>query len=127
MKLLHYGKDGGGESTVWGFWLIEWKKLFSIAVLRFENGSRDAYHNHAFNAISWVLSGKLVECPIDGNKTVYKPSFRPIWTPRSMFHKVLSEGRTWVLTFRGSWVEEWNEYLPEEGLITLQDGRRRVA
>ena len=56
MKLCYVGKDGGPESTVWGFWLIEIKKLFSVALLCFENGSREAFHTHAFNSVSWVLT-----------------------------------------------------------------------
>mgnify|MGYP001575993171 CR=1 FL=1 len=58
MKLFYYGKDGGPESHVWGFWLIEAKSLFSIVLLRFENGTREAYHSHAFNSLSWVLRGR---------------------------------------------------------------------
>ena len=49
MKLFKYMKDGGPESTVWGYFLIEIKSLFTIVLLHFKNGSREAYHNHAFN------------------------------------------------------------------------------
>jgi len=54
-------KDGGPDSTVTGYWLIESKKWFSIVLLKFEGKSREAFHTHAFNAISWLLKGKLIE------------------------------------------------------------------
>lgn len=104
MKLFYKGKDGGPESHVWGYWLVELKKLFSIALLRFEDGSRDAFHSHAFNSISWLLTGTLIEHMGDSDKVIeYKPSIWPILTYRGTFHKVVSEGRSWVLTFRGPW------------------------
>lgn len=53
MKLLFKRKDGGQQSTVTGYWLIEWKNVFSIVLLKFEKGTREAYHTHAFNAFSW--------------------------------------------------------------------------
>lgn len=134
MKLFSYGKDGGEESTVWGYWLVEIKSLFSVALLCFEDGSREAYHNHAFNCISWVLKGKLKEdiIQIDNDDEfhtykVYKPAIFPIRTYKNTFHKVSSSGRTWVFTIRGPWNKEWNEYLPEEQrIITLKSGRKIV-
>lgn len=144
MKLFHYGKDGGPDSTVWGFWLIEWKRVFSIALLCFEDGSREAYHSHAFNSISWVLSGNLVETEIHprtglplirlqnngsekGPLYHYPPSFLPVFTARDRMHKVTSVGRTWVLTFRGPWSKTWKEYLPiSNEYVTLTHGRRKI-
>jgi len=41
--------------------LIEWKILFSIGILHFQEGSREAFHNHAFNAITFWLSGDVTE------------------------------------------------------------------
>ena len=55
--LFHTGKDGGPESKVDGYWLFRHKRLFTVALLRFSKGSREAYHSHAFNAVSWVLTG----------------------------------------------------------------------
>ncbi len=125
MKLLSYGKDGGPDSCVWGVWLVEIKSLFSVAVLCFENGSREAFHNHAFNSISWVLKGELSEDFLDGKGRPHYPSFKPIITRRSTFHKVTSFGRTWVITFRGPWKKEWKEFLPKtEEFVTLQSGRK---
>jgi hypothetical protein len=137
VRFLHYGKDGGKESTVWGFFLVEIKSLFSIVLLRFENGSREAYHDHAFNAISWVLKGQLKEQRIykKGNAVgiaetaqFYNPSVRPIYTARNHFHMVLSNGTTWVFSIRGPWSKTWHEYLPNEGKhVTFTHGRKEAA
>ena len=125
MKLLQKCKDGGPESTVTGWFLVEAKKLLSVAVLRFSDGSREAYHSHAFNCISWVLRGRLEEVHLDGHVVVHKPSWGPILTYRDTFHKVYSRGDTWVFTLRGPWVDEWREYLPNQGrFVTLTHGRR---
>ena len=57
MKLFKKMKDGGPHSTVTGYWLIEWKAVFSIVLLKFEGKSRETFHTHAFNCISWLISG----------------------------------------------------------------------
>lgn len=131
MKILYKGKDGGSESTVTGYWLIEWKPVFSIALLRLDDGSREAYHSHAFNAVSWLLSGRLIEEIIceDGSwgTRLYNPSIKPILTPRECFHKVTSVGRSWAITFRGPWNKTWKEYLPLENRHrTLTNGRKEI-
>lgn len=127
MKFFHYGKDGGPESTVHGFWFIEIKSLFSIAILRFSKGSRDHYHSHAFNCWSWVLKGRLREEHIDGREASYKPSIKPVATYRSTFHRVLSEGVSWVFTVRGPWDKIWMEYNPANSTyIRLAEGRKEV-
>lgn len=128
MKLFSYGKDGGKDSCVWGFWLIELKAWFSIAFLVFEDGSRDAYHSHAFNCLSLVLWGRLREEHLDGHAVDYVPSVVPVVTKRTTFHKVTSVGRTVVLTFRGPWSSTWMEYLPDEDrTVALTHGRKEVA
>lgn len=133
MKLFYKGKDGGPESKVTGYWLIESKKFFSIALLRFDKGSRESYHNHAFHAISWVLWGALSELVLhkkwtDPQAYWYKPSLFPIITPRSRFHRVFGDAPvSWALTFRGPWVDIWNEYLPSsQKHITLTHGRKEL-
>lgn len=134
MKLFKWMKDGGPESRVFGFFLVEIKKLFSIVLLRFDNGSRDAFHSHAFNSISWLIRGELLEFRIlswDKIKQVkitkYLPSFNLIITTRDNLHRVESYGITWVLTFRGPWSNTWQEFLPEtEEIITLTNGRKIV-
>lgn len=127
MKVLSYGKDGGQDSNVWGFWFIEIKSLFSIVVLCFEEGSREVYHSHAFNALTWFVRGEVDEHHTDGRVLNWTPSFMPKYTPRSCFHKVFSKKRTWALSIRGPWVEKWQEYNPKtDKTITLTHGRREV-
>lgn len=126
MKLLYHGTDGGKCSTVWGYWLVELKRLFSIVLLRFAPGSRDAHHSHAFNSVSWVLRGKLIERHLGGDVEIHVPSWRPIVTRRTTFHKVTSIGTTWVFSLRGPWARTWQEHTDGEGTYTLASGRVRV-
>ena len=128
MRFLELCKDGGSSSTVWAYVLIELKWFFSVMLLHFEDGSREAYHDHAFNAISWVLSGRLTEYIKDGPTNEYRPSWRPIITKRTTFHKVVSDGDTWVFTLRGPWKAFWREYMPDEDReVTLTHGRMSVT
>jgi len=125
MKLFYKGKDGGPESRVWGYWLIEQKKLISIALMHFQDGTRGVYHSHAFNSLSWVLWGELTEVRIDGTQKIYKPSIIPIWTSRSNVHRVSSKNNSWVLTFRGRWHDMWMEFDPWTKRVThLTTGRK---
>jgi hypothetical protein len=131
LKLFHKAKDGGVESKVTGYWLIESKRFFSIALLRFDGGTRDAYHNHAFNAISWVLDGCLKEesSPSEGHtfREYYYSSIVPIITLRDRMHRVTGiANKTWVLTFRGPWDDTWKEQFPNGKEITLTHGRKEV-
>lgn len=128
MKLLKKMKDGGPDSTVTGYWLIESKSLFSICLLKFEGKSREAFHNHAFNSIAWVLKGKLTENMLDGTINIHKSSIFPFYVSREDFHKVDSDGTTWVLNIRGPWLNKWKEYLPAESRFrTLTNGRIEVT
>lgn len=133
MKFFKLMKDGGKESKVWGFFAVEIKKLLSIVLLHFENGSREAYHNHAFHSISWVLKGRLDEFTLDCNTlkdklVVHKPSFLPVFTSRWNMHMVQSAGDTYVLSFRGPWLNAWMEYLPQtKEIVLLTHGRVEVA
>lgn len=132
MKFLWNDKDGGLESKVWCYG-IEFKSLFSIVLLRFENGSREAYHSHAFNCLNWVLRGGLIERRKDlkaprlfyTQTLKYKPSVMPFIIKRDHLHKVSGVGRTWVLSFRGPWSETWKEFVDGK-LITLTHGRKEV-
>lgn len=128
MKIFKRCKDGGPESTVTAYVLFEIKWLASVMLLRFDNGSRDAYHNHAFNAVSWLLRGELHESNLYSPSRGYIPSIRPIVTKRSTFHKVSSLGRSWALTFRGPWSKTWREYDLYRGrYTTLTHGRKVVS
>jgi hypothetical protein len=133
MKFIHKSKDGGSESNVTGYWLIEWKKCFSIVLLRFDKGSREAFHNHAFNAVSWILSGALLEEARENGFTRWKallPSPLPIYTSRDRMHKVYGAAdRTWALSFRGPWNLYWKEhFVSDEGTkeVTLTHGRKVI-
>ena len=133
----HWGsKDGGAESHVYAYGL-ELKSLFSVLVLRFEDGTRDAYHSHAFDAVSWVLSGELEELVqhdrfgvVSYTPHYHKPGEGMIHTARETVHRVRSIGTTWVLSLRGPWVDTWTESVPSrEGRYTprtLTHGRRVV-
>ena len=123
--------DGGKSSGVTGYFLIEWKILFSIGLLRFQKGSRDNYHNHAFNACTWWLKGKVEEDRRYADEisisTEYEPSIKPKITKRDNMHRVFAKETSWALTFRGPWNDIWQEYKPIEKLIiNLTHGRKIV-
>lgn len=137
MKIFKKAKDGGKESTVTGYWLIEIKSLFSIVLLKFENGSRDVYHSHAFDSLNWILSGCVKEYLIEndwdgesacaGKTNYYKKSLFPVLTKRSTFHKVVSIGTTWVFAIRGPWSKSWKEFDPKTNEIySLKNGRIKI-
>ena len=129
VKVLKLAPDGGVKSGVTGLFVIEIKKLFSIVLLHFGNGTREAYHSHAFNAVTWFLKGKVIEHRLgDGNTITSKPfgpSIKPKITLRDNCHRVESLGDTWAISFRGPWRDTWQEYLPKEDKrVTLTHGRK---
>lgn len=127
MKLFKKMKDGGPDSNVTGYWLVEIKSLFSIVLLRFADGSRENYHSHAFHAFSWVMKGKLLEEHMQLKTNHIYPSWIPFITTRQCFHRVTSYGDTWALTFRGPWSKSWAEYSPvTEEIIVLSNGRKEL-
>ncbi len=128
MKILFGSKDGGEESRVYMYG-VESKRIGSVLLLRFEDGSREAYHTHAFNAVSWVLRGALTEEVVVAKvkkfglgpdkwfhfaetveQKTLRPSLAPVRTPRERFHKVSSWGRSWVLSLRGPWAKTWTDF-----------------
>lgn len=116
--------DGGKESGVTGYFLIEWKKFFSIGLLHFKEGSREAYHDHAFNALSWFVSGSVTEKHLSGEEKEFRPSFIPKYTKRECFHKVVAHKNTWCFTIRGPWKDVWQEYRePTKQFVNLTHGR----
>lgn len=126
-SLFKTSHDGGSNSGVTGFWLIEWKPVFSIVVLKFNKGTREAYHSHAFSALTWWLKGKVIEHHIDGNKNHWAPSFFPKYTPKKCFHKVEALEDTYALSIRGPWDKTWQEYSQNEHqLVTLGNGREII-
>ena len=105
--------------------MCEFKRVFSVVLLRFDNGSREAYHDHAFDCFSWVLRGELNEQFLAGPRRVHRASVKPFVTRRRDFHKVSSNGTTWVLSFRGPWLKRWHERTPG-GFVELTSGREVV-
>ena len=132
-RLFYVKPDGGKDSGVTAYFLIEWKVLFSIGILHFKEGTREAYHNHAFNALTWWLNGSVLERHYSDSETTlyslptkkFKPSLKPKITKRDCFHKVIANKDTWALTFRGPWRDTWNEF-KQNKLITLTHGRKII-
>lgn len=129
MKFFTKRADGGPLSNVIGFWLVEIKRLFSIVLLKFGHGSRENYHSHAMNSTSWFVKGKrLIEQNADGSVVEYRPSWKPIITPRDKVHRVFAEGDCWVISFRGPWRKAWYEVDPSTGeIIYLAHSRKRIT
>ena len=134
MKFFRKAKDGGPESTVTGYWLAEIKWLFSIVLLRFDDGTRDSFHSHAFDSLNWVLKGCVREellsataISASDSHNEYTPSILPVLTRRETFHRVRSFGTTWVLSIRGPWRGTWREWSPKsQQYVTLTHGRKEV-
>jgi len=132
-RIAYKKYDGGKESGVIGYCLIEWKILFSIVLLKFNHGSRENYHSHAFNAVTWFLSGRVKEetyvnhfARIDFPDKWFIPSVIPKITRRGKIHRVHSIGTTWALSFRGPWRNTWHEIDKNNKVITLTHGRKQV-
>ena len=122
MKFFKRGPDGGEGSGVTALYLVEIKSLFTVAILRFEGESRRAYHNHAFNALTLWLRGRVVEELRDGDINYFRPG-NVKYTPRTCFHKVHVHGTpVWALSFRGPWSKTWQEDR-EGSVVTLTHGR----
>lgn len=125
MKFLSKAADGGPASGVTGYFLVEIKWLFSVVLLHFAEGSREAFHEHAFNAYTIWLAGEVREEHRDGRKCFFSAGMRKR-TPRYVFHKIIALKSSWALSFRGPWVDHWREDR-SGSLVTLTHGRRVVA
>lgn len=125
MRIFQKAKDGGPESPVDAYFLFEFKSFGSVALLKFNQGSREAFHTHAFNAYTWFLSGDLIEEDFDGNFKKYQRSIFPKVTPREHNHRVHARKTSWCLTIRGPWSSTWTE--DHKGkTTTLTHGRKIV-
>lgn len=127
MKFFQWCKDGGPESRVWSFIVVEIKSLFSVMLLKFEDGTRDIFHEHAFNAVSWLFKGSLIEDAWNDGVFIHSPSLKPIITKRKRFHQVTSVGTSWALTFRGPWNHIWVEGDPWMNIYTYLTHGRKVV
>jgi len=124
MKFFQKSHDGGKDSGVTGYFIVEIKSLFSIVLLKFNKGTREAFHNHAFNAITFWLKGSVKEHIISGEIKEWKAG-QLKYTPRSTFHKVEALENTWALSIRGPWIDRWNE-IRFDKLFTLTHGRKEI-
>ena len=131
MKILSKAKDGGPDSNVTGFFIVEIKSLFSIVLLRFEGESRANFHSHPFNMWTWLISGTMTEIFHGYFWTrVYHRSFKPKLTRRSDVHKVNSHGVSWAISLRGPWSDHqhWYEHDPKTcEYMTLTHDREEVG
>lgn len=127
MKLFSKSFDGGKNSGVVGLFLVEIKSLFSIVILKFNEGSRENYHSHAFNAFTWFIKGDMIEHNLDGREVVYKRRLVPKYTPRECIHKVYANKTSYAISIRGPWSKTWKEFNPQtKKFITLTNGRKVV-
>lgn len=126
MKLFHRSHDGGANSGVTGYWLIEAKSAFSIVLLHFRPGTREAFHEHAFHAITLWIKGRVREHHLDSFETKEFRAGQIKFTPRSCFHKIEALGHAWCLSIRGPWVDRWREQRGDR-TVTLTYGRREIA
>ncbi len=126
MKLFRKAADGGKDSGVTGFFLIECKSLFSIVLLRFNKGTREAYHTHAFNAVTLWLKGRVREHHLGIDVPMEFTAGDVKHTPRQCFHKIEALETTWALSFRGPWHDVWLEWRNSR-LVKLTHGRREIS
>lgn len=126
MRIFTKAKDGGPNSPVDAYFLIECKKLFSIAILKFNKGAREAYHTHAFDAYTWFICGELLEQDINGSLYLYARSLMPKFTPKNKNHRVIADKTSWCLTIRGPWSDTWTEDTDEK-TTTLTHGQKIVS
>lgn len=125
-RFFYTKPDGGLESGVTGYFLVEWKPFFSIGLLHFKKGSREAFHSHAFNAVTFWLKGSVTEVKwptLSGR--AFSAGLKPKYTPRENFHKVVAHDDTYALTLRGPWLDYWYEF-KQGKRFTLTHGRKVV-
>jgi len=126
MKIFNKSKDGGPDSPVDAYFLFEIKSFGSIAFLKFNKGAREAFHTHAFSALTWFIKGDMVEEDINGEYWPYERSFLPKITKKSKNHRVIALEDSWCFTIRGPWKNTWTE--DHDGkTTTLTHGRIIVS
>lgn len=125
MRLFEWAKDGGPKSNVDAFFICEFKNWFSIAILKFNKGTRQEYHSHAFNALTVMLKGDMLEEFINGESRFYTP-FLPKITRKLDIHRVRARKTSWAVTIRGPWDKYWKEYDEQGNSKTLTHGRVEV-
>lgn len=126
MRFFQKAKDGGPNSPVDAYFIIEIKSFLSVAILKFNKGSREAFHTHAFDALTWFIKGDLVEEDINGEYRVYQRSLLPKFTRKSKNHRVIAKSDSWCFTIRGPWSKTWEEHTDEK-ITVLTHGRNVVS
>lgn len=126
MQFLTKTKDGGPESPVDGYFLIEIKSLFSIALLKFNEGRREQFHTHAFHALTWFIKGELTEEKVDGTRSIYKKSLWPKFTSKANNHRVIATKDSWCFTIRGPWAKTWTETDKKAKTCTTFEWGRKI-
>lgn len=100
-----------------------------MVLLRFNKGTREAFHEHAFNAVTLWLKGKVLEhiLRIDlGCSDIREYRAGQIkLTPRACFHKIEALETSWALSIRGPWVDRWREFRGGR-FVTLTHGRKEL-
>ena len=125
-RFFYIKPDGGAKSGVTAYFLVEWKVAFSIGILKFNPGSREAFHSHAFNGLTFWLKGHVTEVLYPSAATQdFKPSLRPKFTPKTNVHKVIAHKTTYALVFRGPWENVWHE-IRGGRRVNLTHGRQEV-
>lgn len=122
MKFLQKSPDGGKDSGVTGFFVVEVKPLFSIVILRFNKGTREAYHSHAFHALTFWLKGRVREEHLNGETKWFSGGMLK-YTPRTVFHRINALETSYAISFRGPWKNTWKESRSGE-FVTLTHGRK---
>lgn len=127
MRFFTKVKDGGPDSNVDAYIPIEMKSLFTVALLKFNKGGREAFHTHAFTAFTWFLKGDMLEETKSGETSLYKHRLWPKLTRREKFHRVLAFKDSWCFTIRGRWKDTWKEYDSSTNLVTTLTHGREVV
>lgn len=124
MRLFEWAPDGARDADLWGFYVCEFKSLFSIVILKFPICLPEAYHTHAFGCLTIWLKGHVREHHLDGVIKEFKGGDIKI-TRRSTFHRVEGVAPTWAICFRGPWASTWKESRGGQQR-TLTHGRKVV-
>lgn len=130
MKIFNKSKDGGKESNVDAYFLFEIKGFISVALLKFNEGTRENFHSHAFDAFTWFICGEMEEERVVDNSIIvkkYKRSILPKFTSKDNLHRVKAIKPSWCFTLRGKWDDTWYEYNESQNKkIVLTHGRKVV-
>ena len=82
-------------------WVIS--NVVIVALLKFNKGSRENFHSHAFNAFTWFLFGDMMEERFIGKSgqqpiiehTRYKFGLKPKFTSKENLHLLLRHKTSW--------------------------------